>query len=123
MQTLRELEVKQEAALASQYVIDKLLILCDVIAPLPVYDVVNIERRRRMLSASVTRSALTGTTSLDKGQQSNRECRHTTEYPQLKKLSLNTVDNSHMYSIARNVIPAVVIIPEMKLFSQIARTL
>ena len=29
----------------SQYVIDKLLILCDVITPLPVYHVVNIERR------------------------------------------------------------------------------
>ena len=45
MQTLRELEVKQEAELASQYVIDKLLILCDVITPLPVYDMVNIEQR------------------------------------------------------------------------------
>ena len=43
--------------------------------------------------------------------------------PAAEKLSVNTVDNSHMYSIARNLIPAVVIIPEMKLFPQIARTL
>ena len=43
--------------------------------------------------------------------------------PAAEKLSVNTVDNSHMYSIARNAIPAVVIIPEMKLFPQIARTL
>ena len=43
--------------------------------------------------------------------------------PADEKLSVNTVDNGHMYSIARNVNPAVVIIPEMKLFPQISRTL
>ena len=33
------------------------------------------------LSASVTGSALTGPTSLGKGEQSSRECRHETECP------------------------------------------
>ena len=32
--------------------------------------------------------------------------------PAAEKLSVNTVDNGHMYSIARNVIPIVVIIPK-----------
>ena len=43
--------------------------------------------------------------------------------PAAEKLSVNKVDNGHMYSIARNVNPAVVIIPEMKLFPQISRML
>ena len=70
--------------------------------------------RRRILSASVTRNALTGTTSLDKGQQSSRECCNITEYLHLKKMSAYMVDNIHMYSIARDVIPTIAIIPKRK---------
>ena len=43
--TERKHFANSKAALASQYVIDKPLILCDVITSLPVYHMVNIERR------------------------------------------------------------------------------
>ena len=43
VQMLHELEVKHQAEFASQNVIDMPFILCDIITPLPVYHMVNIE--------------------------------------------------------------------------------